>query len=53
MRPWKTGDVVVLKSGGSAMTVDDVRPDGAVRCLWFEGSTLHRDLFAADMLRQA
>lgn len=34
---FKAGDVVVLKSGGPKMTVDDIDDiDGTVCCIWFE-----------------
>ena len=32
----KSGDVVILKSGGHPMTVAEVN-DGAVACLWMGG----------------
>jgi uncharacterized protein YodC (DUF2158 family) len=32
---FKVGDVVVLKSGGPAMTVYGVMEDGCVGCIWF------------------
>jgi uncharacterized protein YodC (DUF2158 family) len=32
---FKTGDVVELKSGGSAMTVAEYDQDGFVICEWF------------------
>lgn len=36
---FKKGDIVVLKSGGPQMTVDDPKNyDGTVRCVWFAGA---------------
>jgi uncharacterized protein YodC (DUF2158 family) len=32
---FKPGDVVQLRSGGPAMTVDEIDADGEVVCLWF------------------
>lgn len=46
MSNFKVGDVVKLKSGSPLMTVDEViiniqtkRPNGLIRCVWFEGTT--------------
>jgi uncharacterized protein YodC (DUF2158 family) len=48
----KSGDVVILKSGGPAMTVDTVNTDifddnkiTGVLCTWFVGEKLHRVRF--------
>lgn len=35
--PFTTGDTVALRSGGTAMTVDEMKPDG-VRCTWMDES---------------
>jgi uncharacterized protein YodC (DUF2158 family) len=32
---FKVGDVVVLKSGGPQMTVDEIRTSKSVHCMWF------------------
>jgi uncharacterized protein YodC (DUF2158 family) len=33
----KVGDVVQLKSGGPAMTVNSISPNGAaIECVWFD-----------------
>lgn len=32
---FKVGDVVVLKSGGPAMTVGFITEKGGIRCTWF------------------
>jgi len=49
---WKTGDVVELKSGGPAMTVDILRDDGFCECSWFAGAERVKDTFRADMLQE-
>jgi len=40
MADFKPGDLVVLKSGGPVMTVDDVDKYGqtGVSCVWFAGA---------------
>ena len=49
--PFEVGDVVQLKSGGEAMTVESC--DGnQVLCVWSEGKKVHRDHFAAGTLRK-
>ncbi len=49
---FKPGDVVVLKSGGPAMTVKYYEPkDGAdVTCTWFGGKGLVEKSFPQDLL---
>jgi len=32
----KKGDVVKLKSGSPAMTVEDVASDGTLSCVWYD-----------------
>lgn len=49
----KVGDVVRLKSGGPRMTVEVAKSLPEVRCVWFEGGELHRDLFRDVQLEQA
>jgi uncharacterized protein YodC (DUF2158 family) len=54
------GDVVMLKSGGPRMTVQnlgDAKPgsSGAVRwvhCIWFEGNTICEYNFDLDVLKK-
>ena len=46
---FKIGDVVMLNSGGIAMTVKAVEGD-AVHCIWSEGKKQVRDTFHPDML---
>lgn len=51
-KQFKTGDVVTAKMGGPKMTVEDVRPDKVVKCVWFDQMhTLHRDAFDACALK--
>ena len=47
---FKAGDVVRLKSGGPKMTVVEVRNDGWISCLWFEGSTVYEYNFRLFVL---
>lgn len=47
---WKTGDVVMLKSGGPDMTVQKVR-GSEIDCHWFEaGTKLQSGVFNEDEL---
>lgn len=32
----KIGDTVALKSGSDAMTIESVRKDGRLMCVWFD-----------------
>ena len=46
------GDIVRLKSGGPAMTVDDeMRWNGTIPVVWFNGDILERNDFWPDALR--
>ena len=49
----KPGDVVELKSGGPAMTVEDIGNSGTpwANCSWFEGSKFTRETFELAALR--
>ena len=48
---YKTGDLVVLKSGGPTMTVTGHAGAGDdYRCVWFAGKTLNRGNFDPAVL---
>lgn len=53
---FKTGDVVVLKSGGPIMTIERVAKwnegdsENSARCMWFSGKTTMTDVFLLSML---
>ncbi|TXD37906.1 DUF2158 domain-containing protein [Lujinxingia vulgaris] len=49
---FKAGDIVVLKSGGPKMTIqeDSNRPPHRYECKWFSGSKVQRDWFAEESL---
>ncbi len=51
-QPWKAGDLVRLKAGGPTLTVEKLNGD-IVTVTWFNGSTLERHTFIADMLETA
>lgn len=48
----KPGDVVVLNSGGPAMTVGELVGDGTHKCYWFDESYTHSysEVFHLDAL---
>lgn len=53
---FKIGDVVILKSGGPSMTVQNIgaytfidHPKGLC-CIWFEGTKKNEDTFHPDSL---
>ena len=51
----KIGDVVKLKSGGPAMTVELIsRWDGIekARCQWFSGDKVEQNVFTEEMLEK-
>ena len=43
------GDVVLLRSGGTRMTIEHIDGD-QVACTWFEGKRLERATFVAGAL---
>jgi uncharacterized protein YodC (DUF2158 family) len=45
-----SGDAVQLNSGGPVMIVDrvNVRAGRVMRCQWYEGLTLHQEVFCMD-----
>jgi uncharacterized protein YodC (DUF2158 family) len=53
----KKGDVVGLKSGGAAMTVESLGdysptgPEDGVACVWYEDKKIVRDVFDRASLR--
>lgn len=47
---FKVGDVVILKSGGPRMTVNNVSENG-IECIWIEGS-YHRATFNSEVLEK-
>ena len=57
MPHFKSGDLVVLKSGGPAMTVDtDISDDNKITgivCVWFVGEKLERVRFDHRALEHA
>ncbi|HLX65290.1 MAG TPA: DUF2158 domain-containing protein [Planctomycetota bacterium] len=59
MSEFKQGDVVRLKSGGPDMTVENIADYAvdrdakqSVKCAWFQGKTLNREVFSLDMLEK-
>lgn len=50
MSQFKTGDVVVLKSGSPIMTVNEITIDGKVKTTWFVNDTPKTGLFQSEML---
>lgn len=48
--PFKVGEVVRLKSGGSFMTIEKIEGDD-VSCVWFEGARVERATFLYDTLK--
>ena len=60
MPRFKSGDLVVLKSGGTAMTVETVNTDifddnkiTGIVCVWFVGEKLERVRFEQGALEHA
>lgn len=49
-KKFKTGDLVVLRSGGPQMTVKDVAHNGGYYCQWFAGKKLESGHFEEDSL---
>lgn len=45
------GEVVKLKSGGEAMTVEKIDGDD-IHCVWFEGKRAQRESFSAGVLKK-
>lgn len=54
MAKFNVGDTVQLKSGGPAMTVEEVPPDGREKyaCIWFKGASKERGVFVEETLKK-
>ena len=50
MSKFKSGDVVVLKSGGPKMTVAQYETEKEISCIWFNGNEKEGGLFLEDQL---
>lgn len=48
----KVGDVVQLRSGGPAMTVESTIGGSECMCMWFEGTTLRKKAFPTEALER-
>jgi uncharacterized protein YodC (DUF2158 family) len=48
---FKTGNIVVLKSGGPEMTIVSATDEG-FSCIWFVGKRRSRETFPAEALRK-
>jgi uncharacterized protein YodC (DUF2158 family) len=48
---FKVGDEVKLKSGGPAMTVEEVN-EGDILCVWFDGKKADRQIFQSATLKK-
>ncbi|MEM5428245.1 YodC family protein [Cupriavidus oxalaticus] len=61
MNDFKKGDVVVLKSGGPAMTIEDIgdyssygdSDDLSANCVWFENKKRENAVFGLHTLKLA
>jgi uncharacterized protein YodC (DUF2158 family) len=53
MKEYKTGDLVMLKSGSPVMTVKSVSSVDLVWCQWFSGKKLEAGQFAMASLVDA
>ena len=55
---FKEGDIVVLKSGGPEMTIENIGPLNfyskiiGAHCCWFNANDLKRDVFTFDVLKK-
>ena len=50
MNEFKTGELVVLKSGSPPLTVDEIRGDGVVVVKFWSGVEFDRETFLPEML---
>lgn len=53
MAVFKVGNLVVLKSGGPVMTVEEVFGGDRIKCPWFSGKKLEDGYFAPASLQAA
>lgn len=56
MNRFKVGDMVVLKSGGPKMTIQEIGEISNTEkatCFWFEGNNLKKDYFSLESLEFA
>lgn len=54
MSEFKKGDVVRLKSSNVTMTVEEVKGNGLVECIWHDAqSVLHERSFYSETLEKA
>ena len=53
MNPFQIGDVVMLKSGGPAMTVSELGDDDQVISVWFVSAELKKAVFTVESLTKA
>jgi uncharacterized protein YodC (DUF2158 family) len=51
IKAFAPGDIVVLKSGGPPMTIDETKSSGAIRCQWFSGKKLEWGAFPPSSLK--
>lgn len=52
---FKSGDVVLLKSGSPAMTIESIGTYSGVikaKCIWFDGTKKYHDLFELSTLEK-
>jgi uncharacterized protein YodC (DUF2158 family) len=51
--PLEVGEVVQLKSGGPAMTIQGIgRVTEGFECVWFEGTTPHMESYKKEVLKR-
>ena len=49
---FENGDIVILKSGGDAMTVERIEQDLQVVCVWSHNHQIKRDRFSPHVLEK-
>lgn len=42
---YKSGDVVIKRTGGNKMTISTILDDGLYKCIWFVDSGLNQGIF--------